>query len=406
MNCPQYVKNCINALISAGYTAHAVGGAVRDSILGKEPFDWDVTTSALPAQTLEVFKNHRTIPTGIKHGTVTVLFEENEKTYPVEITTYRIDGEYLDSRHPESVKFSTLLADDLSRRDFTVNAMAWNENDGITDPFCGKRDLENGIIRAVGDPEIRFSEDALRILRAYRFSAQLGFEIEEKTLAATATCAHLLKKIARERIGAELKKMLASKTLTYSLSKMIENGIWSALFETKAPSAKCIQKLSTLSPENYATRLAALASELNENERQTLLTSLRLSNSEQKLVLRLSRVKNFDINTYSDPISATARRFLHLYENILPLALEMCEYFGNIPHFEEFKKIVNEESSKGCCLTLADLAVNGNDLIPLCNGNRRQIGTLLGILLRTVIENPELNDKNTLLSLAEEIIKT
>ncbi len=406
MNCPAYVRNCINALISAGYTAHAVGGAVRDSILGKEPFDWDVTTSALPTQTLEVFKSHRTISTGIKHGTITVLFDENGKTYPMEITTYRIDGEYLDSRHPESVEFSTLLADDLSRRDFTVNSMAWNEKDGITDPFGGKQDLENKIIRAVGDPEKRFSEDALRILRAYRFSARLGFEIEEKTLAATATCAHLLKNIARERIGAELKKMLASKTLTYSLSKMIENNVWSALFDSKAPSVECIQKLNTLSPGNFATRLAAIISELNEYERQTLLTSLRLSNNEQKLVLRLSRIKDFDVCAYNGPISTTARRFLCLWENILPLALEICAYFGNVPHFEEFKRIVNEESSKGRCLTLTDLAVNGNDLIPLCEGDHKKVGLTLSALLERVIEDPTLNDKNTLLSLATKILKT
>ena len=181
MKYPEYIKNCIEMLEAAGYSAYAVGGAVRDSLLGKEPSDWDVTTSAKPEETLDVFKNFRTIPTGIKHGTVTVLENDGKKYIPVEITTFRIDGEYRDSRHPESVEFSKDVRDDLSRRDFTVNAMAFNEKEGIIDVFGGQNDLEKCIIRAVGDPEKRFSEDALRILRAFRFASQLEFEIEEST---------------------------------------------------------------------------------------------------------------------------------------------------------------------------------------------------------------------------------
>lgn len=204
---PSYVKTAINCLEKAGFEAYAVGGCVRDSLLGKAPSDWDMCTNALPDEVCEVFKDYHVIETGLKHGTVTVRISHN----PVEITTYRTDGEYSGHRRPESVTFVSDLKEDLSRRDFTVNALAYSEKDGIIDLFGGRNDLESGIIRCVGNPCKRFDEDALRILRALRFSSVLGFEIEESTKKAIHEMKGLLKDISAERIREELLKILCGK---------------------------------------------------------------------------------------------------------------------------------------------------------------------------------------------------
>lgn len=201
---PEKVNQIIKTLLSHGYEAYAVGGCVRDSLLGREADDWDITTSASPYEVKELFR--RTIDTGIQHGTVTVMLDKEG----FEVTTYRIDGEYEDGRHPKEVKFTKNLEEDLKRRDFTINAMAYNEETGLVDIFGGIEDLKNGVIRCVGVARERFEEDALRILRAYRFSAQLGFEIEEETRKAASALADNLKKISAERIRVELTKLLLS----------------------------------------------------------------------------------------------------------------------------------------------------------------------------------------------------
>ena len=204
---PEKVKKIISMLEDSGFEAFAVGGCVRDSLLGKEPTDYDITTSALPEETKEVFKNEHIIETGIKHGTVTVLMESE----PFEITTFRIDKDYLDNRRPEKVLFTRSLEEDLARRDFTINAMAYSEKTGLIDVFGGASDLEHGIIRTVGDANARFNEDALRIMRALRFSSVLGFEIEEKTAFSVFKNRKLLKNISAERIFSELKKLICGK---------------------------------------------------------------------------------------------------------------------------------------------------------------------------------------------------
>ena len=397
MKYPEYVKNCIELLEASGYSAYAVGGAVRDGLLGKEPSDWDVTTSAKPEETLEVFKEFRTIPTGIKHGTITVLFAVDEKHLPIEITTFRVDGEYLDSRHPESVEFSKDTKDDLSRRDFTVNAMAFNEKEGVIDAFGGQNDLQNRIIRAVGDPEKRFSEDALRILRAFRFSAQLEFEIEEKTLKAAKKCAHLLKNIARERVGVEFKKLLASKDVTYTLEQMIENEIWQQIFDTPPLSLK---EISSLKDGNFATRLCTLICNYNDNEKESILSSLRLSNAEKKLVLRLCTIKKFEIPQNSVKNSTIARHFLHLYGNIYDDALEMLKFFFKDKQIEDFLIVLNNEKCKNNPLSIADLEIKGGDILPLCQGDFSKVGKTLEFLLKQVLDNPELNKKDKLIEIA------
>ena len=201
---PEKVNKIIKKLQEHGYDAYAVGGCVRDSLLGRTPADWDITTSAKPLEVKGLFK--RTIDTGLQHGTVTVML--NREGF--EVTTYRIDGEYEDSRHPKEVIFTGKLEEDLRRRDFTINAMAYNDREGLVDVFGGAKDLKNQIIRCVGEPRERFTEDALRILRAVRFSAQLGFAIEEDTAKAAGELADTLRKISAERIHTELVKLLVS----------------------------------------------------------------------------------------------------------------------------------------------------------------------------------------------------
>ena len=200
---PAYVEKTLTALEAAGHQAYCVGGCVRDSLLGQEPGDWDVTTSALPEETMAVF-GEKAVPTGLKHGTVTVCWPEGK----VETTTFRRDGAYVDHRHPEQVTFTDSLTEDLARRDFTVNAVALDLRGTLYDPFGGQTDLRKGILRCVGDPERRFSEDALRILRCLRFASRLGFAIDPETAAALVVCRELLREIAPERIHEELTKLL------------------------------------------------------------------------------------------------------------------------------------------------------------------------------------------------------
>ena len=215
---PSPAEEIINKLNEHGYEAYVVGGCVRDMLLGREPGDWDITTSALPGQVKEVFR--RTVDTGIQHGTVTVMM--GKEGY--EVTTYRIDGEYSDGRHPNSVEFTPDLVEDLKRRDFTINAMAYNSHTGFVDKFGGVEDLEKGIIRCVGDPMDRFTEDALRILRAIRFSAQLGFSIDERTYEAIKVIAPNMVHVSKERIQVELTKLLLSSHPDY-ISLVYETGI-------------------------------------------------------------------------------------------------------------------------------------------------------------------------------------
>ena len=398
MKLPQYVKNCIDRLCRAGYLAYAVGGAVRDGLLGIEPSDWDVTTSARPEEILSVFSDCRTIPTGIKHGTVTLLAEHEGKSVPIEITTFRIDGEYRDSRHPESVSFSKDVRDDLSRRDFTVNAMAYNDQEGIIDVFGGSQDLENKIIRAVGVSEKRFSEDALRILRAFRFCAQLEFEIEEETLYGAKKCAPLLKNIARERIGAEMKRLLSSSGVSYALEKMIECDVWGAIFDIPAPEIDLIERLGKLENGSFEARLAILIADCEESQILKVLDCLRLSNQEKKLVLRLCSVGEFGI--CDEDNMSRVRNFLHYYKDILPHAIEVLRFYNRGAY--AFFDAIELELSKNRPLLISDLAIRGNDLLPLCEGDHRRVGILLKYLLDRVIDDPELNERDKLIEIAKK----
>ena len=215
IKCPDYITKAIDRLEKHGHSAYAVGGCVRDSIMGREPNDWDMTTSATPDEIQKAFAGFRTIPTGIKHGTMTVLIS----SHPVEITTMRVDGKYSDNRHPEKVTFTRRIEDDLSRRDFTVNAIAYNPHSGIVDPFGGQADIEKKLITCVGNADTRFSEDALRILRAVRFSSVLGFDIDRDTAESVIRNRSLLDNISKERIRVELLKLLCGKNVETVLTE-------------------------------------------------------------------------------------------------------------------------------------------------------------------------------------------
>lgn len=398
MKLPDYVQNCIELLEKSGFSAYAVGGAVRDSLIGVCPNDWDVTTSATPGEILSVFADYRTVPTGIKHGTVTVLFERGGALVPIEVTTFRVDGDYLDSRHPASVSFSRNVRDDLSRRDFTVNAMAYSEREGLIDAFGGEADLKRGIIRTVGDAEQRFSEDALRILRAFRFAAQLGFEIEEKTLIGAKNTAHLLKNIARERISAELKRLLASRGVVYALEKMVECGVWGAIFDAPEPQGELIKSLARLSDGSFELRMAVILNEIGAE--QGILGSLRLSNGEKRLITRLCGVRDFEL---CGNIGRSARHFLQLYGNILPRALEALRFYrGNA---DSLLAAVLEESEKKLPLTVSELALKGGDILPLAGGDHRRVGEILKLLLERVIDDPSLNEREKLIEIAKKSLE-
>ena len=249
---PAYVEKTLTALEAAGHQAYCVGGCVRDSLLGQKPGDWDVTTSALPEETMAVF-GETAVPTGLKHGTVTVLRDG----MPVEITTYRTEGAYSDGRHPDSVSFTRSLAEDLCRRDFTVNAMAMDVHCGIVDLYGGREDLAAKCLRAVGDPATRFTEDALRILRAFRFAAKLGFAIEPATLTAAIVLAPRLRMVSRERVCAELTKLVCAPHAAEALTQMADGGVFDSLFEAPQINRRALAYLQTL-PARADIRFAAL----------------------------------------------------------------------------------------------------------------------------------------------------
>lgn len=253
MRIPAAIEYVLRQLEAGGYEAYLVGGCVRDHLRGQAPSDFDVTTSALPDETERVFAGDRVIETGLKHGTVTVLRDG----MPVEITTYRTEGAYSDGRHPDSVAFTRSLAEDLCRRDFTVNAIAMDVHGGIVDLYGGREDLAAGCLRAVGDPVTRFNEDALRILRAFRFAAKLGFAIEPTTLAAAIALAPRLRMVSRERICAELTKLVCAPHAAEALTQMADGGVFDSLFDAPQINRRALAYLQTL-PARADIRLAAL----------------------------------------------------------------------------------------------------------------------------------------------------
>ena len=435
---PDKVHKIIEILEAAGYEAYAVGGCVRDSILGREPNDWDITTSAKPEETKRLFA--RTIDTGIKHGTVTVMLDKEG----FEVTTYRIDGIYEDSRHPKEVTFTASLEEDLKRRDFTVNAMAYNERTGLVDTFGGLADIEQGIIRCVGNAEERFTEDALRMLRAVRFSAQLGYEIEEETKLAIRRLAPNLIKISAERIQVELVKLVTSPHPDY-LRTAYETGITKQILpefdicmetnqnnphhcynvgehilhsmQETAPDKVLrlgmlfhdIAKPQTLSIDDEGITHNKGHAELGEKMTKQILRRLKFDNDT---IDKVSKIVLYHDQEVGLTPSGVRRAVNRMGEEIFTMlfAVQYADVLAQSDYLREeklqkltYKKEIYEGiCQRKECLNLKDLAVTGSDLIALGIPAGKQIGVILNDLLDIVLEEPARNTREELLRICKE----
>lgn len=430
---PEKVKNIILTLQKHGYEAYAVGGCVRDSILGRKPEDWDITTSAMPEETKALFE--KTFDTGIEHGTITVLLGKEG----FEVTTYRIDGEYEDSRHPKEVTFTRNLREDLLRRDFTINAMAYNDKDGLVDIFGGLADLKAQVIRCVGDARARFSEDALRILRGVRFAAQLGFEIEENTRAGMMELAPTLKNISAERIQVELVKMLVSDRPEL-LRDAYELGITEQFLpefdrlmatEQETPhhmynvGEHTLHALKNVRPDKIL-RLTMLLHDMGKPALKTMdkdgVAHFKKHAVESEIITKqvLRRLK-FDNDTlnkvaklvfyhdYRMPATdKNVRRAMNkIGEELFPyymevrradvLAQSMYQREEKIKNLDAIEALYKKITEAGQCVSLKTLAVTGKDLIEAGMKPGKEMGEKLNELLELVLENPELNTQKELL---------
>lgn len=434
---PKQVAYIIRVLNQAGFEAYAVGGCVRDCIMGRTPDDWDITTSATPQQVKELFR--RTVDTGILHGTVTVLLQK----IGYEVTTYRIDGEYEDSRHPKEVIFTKSLEEDLKRRDFTVNAMAYHPKEGLVDLFDGIGDMERKCIRCVGCAKERFSEDALRMMRCVRFSAQFGYEIEEETRQAIRELAGNLKNVSAERIRVELVKLLISPHPEY-LRIAYELGVTKEIlpeFDT------CMETLQnnphhcysvgehTLQSmrfvrEDKVLRLAMLLHDFgkpltkttDETGRDhfkkhplesaklahTIMRRLKFDNDTLRKVCRLVEYHDWSIDLEENVKRATVRRLIaKIGEDAFPDMFEVnradtlaqSDYLreGKLAKQEKLEEVYREILAKRECLSLKTLAVSGKDLIEQGIKPGKQLGEILQSMLADVLENPAHNEKVYLL---------
>ena len=386
---PEYVLKILNRLEEAGEAAYIVGGSLRDSLLGNAPHDYDVATSALPEKTKSLFPDMHVIETGIKHGTVTVVSSGN----PIEVTTFRIDGSYLDSRHPEEVLFTDKISEDLSRRDFTINAMAYSHIRGFADCFDGKGDLEKRIIRAVRDPLERFDEDALRILRAFRFSSQLGFEIEANTLSACTARKGGIASLSAERICSELLKLLEADFPKKPLTQMHEAGIFPYIFGEYIPSQKLIELIPNMQ-KNGAARLGFLLAEADEETARAILNRLKCSGKQKSTALSTRRGAHLSINDRADVGRLCASAGVYS-----EFALRASILLEHSPADAELWLAENRAPS-----SIADLEISGRDITAL-GATGALIGKTLTALLDAAIEDPDLNTRERLLTLAEKIIK-
>lgn len=386
---PAAAEAAIARLEEAGFAAYAVGGCVRDLLLQKEPGDVDITTSARPEEIQRVFSADRVIPTGLKHGTVTLLLQGE----PVEITTHRVDVGYTDGRHPDAVRFSDSLAADLSRRDFTINGIAYCERSGIVDLFGGRADLAAGVIRTIGDGEQRFSEDALRILRAFRFQAQLGFALAPETKAAAKKCAPLLAHISAERIAAELKKLLLSADPTDALRNMGECGLLpSLLLPVEEKRLAAIRR----APGVFSLRLALLLSGASPEETQERVAFLKLDRktAEETLFLLAERERAIP----ADPAAVKWAMYQMSPQRLALLAdYEAALVPQNAAAWRWAQGEAERIRQRGECWNLLGLAVRGNDLAE-AGFPGPAIGQMLERMLKAVITGELPNEREALLS--------
>ena len=382
-------KFAIERLESRGYEAYAVGGCVRDSLLGTAPHDCDLTTRATPNQTAAAFADCRIIETGMKHGTVTVLY----KGEAIEITTYRLDGDYPDNRHPASVTFSESLADDLARRDFTVNAMAYHPVRGLVDLFGGKDDLRRGVIRCVGDAVTRFHEDGLRILRAVRFASVLDFSLENETSRAVHACVSLLDNIARERIREEWNKLLLGTAADRILREYTD--VVSQIFPNVAPPPLVIRIADA--PTDLITRLTLFFYAYGLDA-DAAMRRLRYNNASREEVVSLLRFAEAPV----EPTEASVRRLLaSLSPEVFRRLTDVKRGIG-FPVSETVSVIAETILSRGDCLSLRTLAVDGKDLMEIGIPEGKPLGDVLNRLLDSVMNGDLPNEKAALLSAAKK----
>lgn len=438
MDIPQPVKEMIERLENEGYEAYVVGGCVRDSIMRQPAHDYDIATSAMPLETKRVFSSCRVIETGIKHGTVTVLY----KGSCVEITTFRVDGDYLDGRHPQSVDFSVNLIDDLSRRDFTINGIAFSHLRGFSDPFYGARDITLKIIRCIGDPEKRFSEDALRILRALRFASVLGFEIEEQTKAAIFAHKGDINRVSKERIFTELKRLICGKyvkrvilefaevfaeiipelsaEISYEQGSKYHN---STLLEHTARAVEA-------APDEIHLRLAMLFHDIGKPLCRTadedgechyyghaavsaritdeILRGLKCDNALRERVCEIVRLHDLPTELNEKFVrKQLSKRGYELFCDIMQAKIadnsaKISEAAERIPLFEETLELAEKINAEQPCISLHSLAVNGNDLKAFVPPSA-VMGKILSQLLDEVVDGALENEKTALLSRAREL---
>ncbi len=433
MNIPKYVKIVIEKIEQSGNEAFAVGGCVRDFIMGKEPFDYDVTTSASPDIIKQIFSDYKTVDTGIKHGTVTVFSD----SLPIEITTYRIDGGYTDSRHPDEVCFTSSLEDDLARRDFTMNAIAFGEKSGYVDPFGGREDIKRGLISCVGEPKKRFSEDALRILRALRFAATLDFKLDEATKLAVYDCCEGLRNVSAERIATELKKLLCGRAAGRILCEFC------SVFEVFIPDLSVCRGFSQNTPyhiydvlEHTAVMIDSLPNEVNlrfaalfhdiakpicyfvdENGRghfkghdlksaeiaEMRLKALKLDNFAVQRVTRLVKYHDMRIDASERAVKRVmAKLSPELFFELVKIqradnAAKNPDLANSKDYYDELEEIALKIINEKQCLCLSDLAVNGGDLMSEGMAEGKEIGIFLGMALDAVIDGVIPNEKEKIM---------
>ncbi len=430
---PDEVQFVLGGLKKNGFEAFIVGGCVRDKILGTEPLDYDVTTSATPEEIKKIFR--KTFDTGIEHGTVTVIQGE----MAIEVTTYRVDGKYIDNRHPESVTYTRLLEEDLKRRDFTMNAMAYNDEVGLVDIFSGEQDLREGVIRCVGEPNERFHEDALRMIRAVRFSAKFDFGIEQKTLRAIQKNSRLLENISKERLREEMNKILLSDhpekivslhdlgLLEFIMPEFIplignkQNNPWHIydIAEHTILSVKNMEKDLTL-------RLTMLLHDIGKSDRKTtdvvgvdhfyrhaelgsamakdILTRLRYDNKTISKVSTLIKYHDFRLITKEKNVR---RALAKLTEEVFLDLIKVRRADDSAKNPEKVREesesiqklieVYGKIKKQGDCFKKADLKINGRDLIELGIVDGREIGRILDKVFMLVLEDPSLNEKEKLI---------
>ena len=439
---PGKVSFIINNLIMHGYEAFAVGGCVRDAILAKNPEDWDITTSATPEEIKKLFRH--TVDTGIQHGTVTVVLDKD--TY--EVTTYRVDGDYEDGRHPTSVTFTSSLSEDLKRRDFTINAMAYNDNVRLVDESGGMKDLNRHTIRCVGDPMTRFSEDYLRILRAIRFSAQLNFKIEHYTKEAMVALAPKLTNISAERIRVELIKLITSD-YPERLIEAQKMGITKVILPEWDAITGVVQKnphhsynvdehtlLAMKAIKNdKVLRLVMLFHDMGKPEVKTtdekgvdhfighgrvsaqiaknVMLRLKFDKETIKTVMKLVAYHDYPLNVTARGVRRAMHRIgADLFPYYFAVRLADIKAQSSYKKKEKMEKLVGMRSlyqqilQENQCVSLADLAIKGGDLIKIGMEPGPEIGKVLKLLLELVLDEPKYNNKEYLLSYSEKLVKT